>query len=521
MKLYLIRHGESVGNIKQGFISGQSDPDGLSEKGKIQIIRTAWELRSEQISQIVSSPVARAQETASILRYYLGGNIQTLEWLTELHHGIFEGYYWWEVIHKIPPSWRARREDFRTPYPKGESMEMLLKRVSEGLKKWLPTLADDGTYILASHQAVITTIRYCLEFGDYSSIQSKEQEEHFLKYLHEVKLDNGCFAKMTLRNDKITSLKETASFEPVKPHKKSIAFYAQGIFRLESEPETERMETASENAVYELKTSTPCLLKVIRDKDKQAFQNQIELYDYLKQKGVAAPHVQSVDTSRVFFADDVMIQDYVEGDVIRQCFLNHPEKVDDLLKRVFKTLEEIHRLPLGEVESFWKPPLDEQFFNWKNYMLLNINMTLHIIQESILDDAVYSSVQEALSCLKDYVREERYALEPIHGDVGSDNIIVHHNKSCRLIRIIDFEWARIGDGLWDYAYFWGWLERNNQQVADKWRKILEIHLQDQMVQLNWYRILFHAWTVRDMTEYKDHPIRQRRGRKSAEILAAI
>ena len=148
-------------------------------------------------------------------------------------------------------------------------------------------------------------------------------------------------------------------------------------------------------------------------------------------------------------------------------------------------------------------------------------MTLHMVQEKSVTGKTYEKIDEAVSCLKDYVREERYALQPIHGDVGSDNIIVHHTTSCQLVRLIDFEWARIGDGLWDFAYFWGWLERNNTDVAEKWKRILIKHMPDQMVQLEWYRILFHAWTVRDMLEYTDNPIRLRRGKRSMEILEAL
>mgnify|MGYP005838124519 CR=1 FL=1 len=521
MKLYLVRHGESIGNTKQGFISGQTDPEGLSPKGRIQIIRTSWELKNESFDQIYSSPVSRAQETASILSSYLGTPIKTVDWLTELHHGIFEGYYWWEVIHKIPPSWRARREDFRTPYPKGESMELLIKRVSEGLEKWLPTLNEDGSYMVVSHQAVITTIRYCLEHGDYSTLITRKAQEDYLKYLHEVKLDNGCIAQLTLRNDKLLSTKEIMEFEAVKPNKNSIAFYAKELLRVKDNSEAERMETASGNSVYKLQLSTPKLMKVVRDKNRLAFERQINLYRYLNHKKVPSPVIETVDMSQVFFSHDVLIQDYVAGDVIKKCFMDHPQKVDSLLEKVYQALIQIHELPVDEVKDFWKPPLDEQFTQWKNYMLLNINMTLHVVQEKSVTKDIYKKIAEALSCLKDYVREERYALEPIHGDVGSDNIIVHHNKSCQLVRLIDFEWARIGDGLWDFAYFWGWLERNNTEVAEKWKKLLLQHLPDQMIQLEWYRILFHAWTVRDMMEYKDNPIRLRRGKKSFEILETL
>lgn len=521
MKLYLIRHGESIGNAKQGFISGQNDPDGLSSKGRVQITRTAWELKSNAFDQIYASPVARAQETAEILKSYLGVSVKTADWLTELHHGIFEGYYWWEVIHKIPPSWRARREDFRTPYPNGESMELLIKRVSEGLGKWLPTLEEHGSYIIVSHQAVITTIRYCLEHGDFSTLITKKAQEHYLKYLHEVKLDNGCIAQLTLKNSNLVSTKEITAFEPVKPNKINIAFYAKEILHVSKNPESERMETASGNSVYKLHTTPPRLLKVVRDKNRDAFDRQIRLYRYLNEKNIPSPQIETTDVSQVFFSHDVLVQDYMSGDVIKKCFVAHPQRVDALLEKVYRVLEEVHSLPVSDVKIFWKPPLDEQFTEWKNYMLLNINMTLHMIQEKTLTGKTYQKIDEALSCLKDYVREERYALQPIHGDVGSDNIIVHHDQSCQFVRLIDFEWARIGDGLWDFAYFWGWLERNNSVAADKWKKVLLNHLPDQMIQLEWYRTLFHAWTVRDMIEYKDNPIRLRRGKKSAEILEQL
>lgn len=521
MKLYIVRHGESKGNIKQGFISGQTDKEGLSEKGRIQIARTSWELRNLEIDALYASPVARAQETAQILGSYLGQEVHTLPWLTELHHGIFEGYYWWEVIHKIPPSWRARREDFRTPYPGGESMEALLQRVSQGLFTWLSQLDDSKTYLMVSHQAVITTIRYCLEHGPYTEFLQKTEEEAFLKYLHEVKLDNGCYVQADLKDGKLRALKETSAFDPVKPDKNSVLFYAKTSLPKQKIHSAERQETASGNAVYELHGDETSILKVVRDKDAQAFDRQVQLYSYLNSQKIPSPKIMSVDQSRAFFSQDVLVQDFVEGSVIKQCFLKHPEKTQPLLEKVYQSLTRIHSLAPQEVKNFWKPPLDAQFLTWSNFMILNINMTLHMIQEGELADEHLSHVQEALSCLKDYVREGRYEMVPIHGDVGSDNIIVAHDPGCKLIRLIDFEWARIGDSLWDFAYFWGWIERDNSEAALIWKKILEKRLPDQMIQLNWYRILFHAWTLRDMVEYTENPIRLRRGKKSLQILQSV
>ncbi|MBP9691033.1 histidine phosphatase family protein [Candidatus Woesebacteria bacterium] len=518
MKLYLVRHGESIGNMKQGFISGQSDIDGLTDTGRVQIIRAAWSLKKEAITGIVASPVARAQETARIIGSYLHLKPQTHSFLSELHHGIFEGFYWWEVIHKIPLSWRAKREDFRTPYPGGESMETLLTRVSEGLFALLKSLDENGTYVVVSHQAVITTIRYCLEHGPYTTFADKKAEASYLKFLHKVKLENGCYAVAELSLDTLTNIHEVTSIEHVKPDKNSVSFYAKTLLNLKDTPDAERMESASGNAVYRLSTPKHHILKVIRDKDQKSLGRQVKLYRYLASKFIPAPVILHVDQSRTFFADDVLIQDYVEGDVIKNCFTDHPEKTEKLLQTVFEKLQAIHNLPHSEVTEFWQPPTEKQFLEWKNFMILNINMTLHMIQEGTLEGKALEHIQESLSYLKDYVREKHGKITPIHGDVGTDNIIVAHDSGCNLIRIIDFEWARIGDPLWDFAYFWGFIERDNPDVAVMWRTILEKNLPDQMIQLEWYRILFHAWSVRDMVEYKESTLRQRRGKKSVGIL---
>ena len=188
MKLFLIRHGQSIGNLKSGFISGRSDPDGLTAKGKIQIIRTAYELRKEDIDTILVSPVVRAQETASILHnYFPQAKIKTVEWVNELHHGMFEGFYWWEIIHKISPDFRKHHKDYSTPYPGGgESMESMFQRVSSGLRQYMQDCKPDAKIILVSHQAPITAMRYLLKIGGPETLTTSTKQKAFMQYLHDV-----------------------------------------------------------------------------------------------------------------------------------------------------------------------------------------------------------------------------------------------------------------------------------------------------------------------------------------------
>ena len=194
MRLILIRHGQSIGNTKHGFISGRNDPEGLTEKGKMQVIRTAWELRKEKIDAIYLSPVVRARQTAQIIKIYFDALLYTEPHFNELHHGIFEGHYWWEVIDQVPPSWRAKREDFETAYPGGgESMKALVNRVWQGVKKILENQKDADTAVIISHQAVISAIRYCLLYGDPKQIDNPTNVKRFLNYIHTKQIQNAAY----------------------------------------------------------------------------------------------------------------------------------------------------------------------------------------------------------------------------------------------------------------------------------------------------------------------------------------
>lgn len=66
MRLYLIRHGESIGN-ELGINQGQKNDLSLTERGRDQAKRIAEKLASEKIDAIYSSDLKRAKETAEII----------------------------------------------------------------------------------------------------------------------------------------------------------------------------------------------------------------------------------------------------------------------------------------------------------------------------------------------------------------------------------------------------------------------------------------------------------------------
>lgn len=523
MKLFLVRHGQSRGNVKAGFISGRTDTEGLTDKGKIQVIRTAYELRNEAITSVLVSPVVRAQETARILHHYFPqATFTTLDWLSELHHGVMEGKYWWEVIHKIPSHWRNSREDYESPYPGGgESMKDLFTRVSFGLGTYL-SQHSKGATVIVSHQAPITAMRYLMAHGGPETLHTKSAIQTFTKYIHEVKLPNGGFVKTEFKNGVYGPVSEVSSFAPVEERKGNVEFYAKGVLDVDKVMGAKE-KTASKNSVYRVKTKTKSLLKILSTDQAKSVQKHIKVYSYLQKVGLSVPRILFHDSSHAFYKQDVLIQDFAEGMVQEQCLRCHPEKVVPTLKTIYKEISNVHAIPTTDVSDFWIPPGESVFHPWKPFMLFNINMTLHMLQELVENKKTQKKIADALISLKNYIRGGTYALVPIHGDLAPGNIIIRHVKgSCVLSRLIDFEWTRVGDALWDLAYYWGWLERDNSLVAQKWHALVARHLtQDQKEVLSWYRILFHAWTVRDMFEYDKSSLRKDRGEASKKILDRI
>ena len=101
LKLLLIRHGESLGNVN-GRLEGQMST-GLSVRGQHQAQKLAAYLQKyERPTHLYSSPLQRAVETADPLQAITGCQLCLESDLQELHQGIFQGLTWTEANRQYP-----------------------------------------------------------------------------------------------------------------------------------------------------------------------------------------------------------------------------------------------------------------------------------------------------------------------------------------------------------------------------------------------------------------------------------
>lgn len=101
LKLVLMRHGESQGNI-EARLEGQSSTP-LSGHGHEQARRLADYLKCQDSpTYLYSSPLQRAVQTATYLSDKIGCSLQQDADLQELHQGIFQGLTWAEASQRYP-----------------------------------------------------------------------------------------------------------------------------------------------------------------------------------------------------------------------------------------------------------------------------------------------------------------------------------------------------------------------------------------------------------------------------------
>jgi len=140
MAIYLIRHGETVGNAAR-IVQRPDSP--LSPRGIAQAERLAQWLAAEGISRIVSSDLARATMTAAPLQRATGAPLMLDALLQERNFGDLRGTPYADLsVDIFAPDYEP---------PNGESWETFHQRVD---RAW--ALVREAAIASGGHLAVVT-----------------------------------------------------------------------------------------------------------------------------------------------------------------------------------------------------------------------------------------------------------------------------------------------------------------------------------------------------------------------------
>ncbi len=128
---FVMRHGETEGNVKQIWSCDSHTPDPLTKLGVEKVKANAEELKSKKIDIIVSSPYMRTRETASLVAQELGISPESVLPDPRLGEWNVGSEYNGKSIEKFFVVRNAYENRYEFKMPDGESYAEVLKRMGE------------------------------------------------------------------------------------------------------------------------------------------------------------------------------------------------------------------------------------------------------------------------------------------------------------------------------------------------------------------------------------------------------
>ena len=153
--LILVRHGQTVNNA-EGRLLGRADPP-LTELGRRQAATLAAAVG--HVDRVISSPLARARETAAVF----GAAVEIDEQWVEIDYGDYDG----RPLADVPAElWQRWRTDAGFAPPNGESLAAVGQRVRAACDE-LVAEARDRQVVVVSHVSPIkAAVAWALGVGD-------------------------------------------------------------------------------------------------------------------------------------------------------------------------------------------------------------------------------------------------------------------------------------------------------------------------------------------------------------------
>lgn len=154
----LLRHGESIGNFENRY-QGQSDfPLTNTGIAQVRALAQRWLESGVRFDTIITSPLSRAKQSASIIAETLNMSYEEDPIWMERNNGILAGMKSSEADDILP------RPDFITPYHQigstGESQWQLFSRAANAVQNLI--LRQPGSYLVVSHGAILNMVLYAI-----------------------------------------------------------------------------------------------------------------------------------------------------------------------------------------------------------------------------------------------------------------------------------------------------------------------------------------------------------------------
>lgn len=159
MKIYFIRHGETVWNTLKIFQGSSNSP--LTEKGREQAKKLGEKLKNTEFTNFYSSPMGRTIETSQLIIGDRNIKIEFIEEFKEISVGRMEGVPREKFEKDFPEQYHNfffNPKDYDPTSFDGETYPHLLERVQIGLNKIIQNHKKDDIVAVVSHGVTLKAI---------------------------------------------------------------------------------------------------------------------------------------------------------------------------------------------------------------------------------------------------------------------------------------------------------------------------------------------------------------------------
>ncbi|MCX3059491.1 histidine phosphatase family protein [Streptomyces beihaiensis] len=159
--LILVRHGRSTANTA-GLLAGRTPGVALDDRGREQAATLPRRLAALPLSEVVTSPLQRCQETLEpLLAARPGLGAHTDDRVTECDYGDWSGRELAELGDE-PLMEVVQRHPTAAAFPGGESMRHMQHRAAEAVREWNARVerdhGPDAVYLMCSHGDIIKSL---------------------------------------------------------------------------------------------------------------------------------------------------------------------------------------------------------------------------------------------------------------------------------------------------------------------------------------------------------------------------
>ncbi|HCS40176.1 MAG TPA: phosphoglycerate mutase [Anaerolineaceae bacterium] len=150
--IYLVRHGRT--DLLGKMLCGNTPGIHLNEEGREQAQKAADYLCNFPIKAIYSSPIERAFETAEIIGRECSLQVNSVDYLREIHFGDLQGMGEKELVDLS--LWkRFNSQPADVYFPNGESVTEVQARVARGLEFLSHQYDNDNQIVCVAHSEVL------------------------------------------------------------------------------------------------------------------------------------------------------------------------------------------------------------------------------------------------------------------------------------------------------------------------------------------------------------------------------